>query len=259
MSTVFSPCPNRPTGLDDRVARRLPAPAGVLPVIRRESLRWTGGTGGRPILVQMEVENPSDRATQPVVARIGAALLGAFVPSQAVDRFSIPALPPGGRMRLARGLNPAVGGMVLPPQLLQALGLPRGVAPARTDPVFWAGNLDVWMDRQVRVERHCAALHCLLPGRDNYAAAFVSAPRGHAVSFQCSLPDDDWRATLFYLGGRAPVEQGDWYPATLRGVLGVLVRPPKAGGAEAGLVVNVTRRSDGRTVPVEFRLRSAND
>src|SRR5262245_47711168 len=77
----------------------------TLPVIRRESLRWTGGTGGRPLVVEMDAENPSDRPTRPVAARLGAALFGAFVPSQFVDAFPVPAMAPGQRVRIARQIE----------------------------------------------------------------------------------------------------------------------------------------------------------
>lgn len=126
----------------------------------------------------------------------------------------------------------------------------------------FVGNLDVLLDDEPAVERHCAPVRCLRAGVTNVAIAFVHARAGDSVSFRSTVrADAPWAPALSVTEGAAPidVEEGSWYPVAREAVVALRVTPPRGASSESEVVVDVTRRSDGRSVPVEFRLVVGGD
>lgn len=256
MSTMHAPratfappsIPVAPTAVDSLPAarRRFFEARTALPVVRRETLVWGGGCGGTPLSVMFDAENPGDRPTRPVVVGLGVAAFGAFLPSRIVARVSVPLLLPGARRRIAvRLLRTALpdGPAGLLPEL-EAGGENRR----------WAGNLDLWMEGRMRVERHCADLRCLSPGVESIVAAFVHADAEDALCFAATTPGEGWRVRL-HLGARGPLEAGEWVEAGQgMSMLLVGIRPPPTVEGPGLVTVTATRRSDGRSVPIEFSL-----
>jgi hypothetical protein len=241
--------------------------SGDLPLVRRETLTWSGGIGGRPLRVAFDAENPGDRPTRAVTAGIGVAAFGAFVPSRVVAQVAIPALAPGETARptavlRASDLPPT---LVARPLLRRTPGIPSRTVGTPLSPGFsrlfldllgdrttaWAGNLDVWMDERPRVERHCARLRCLARGTASRALAVVHTRPGDAVAFQATAPTG-WDVQLDLAEGT--VEAGRWYALRRGNLLVVSIRPPGDADARGEVVVHVRRRSDERVVPVEFQL-----
>ena len=217
----------------------------VLPVVRRETLTWSGGSGDTPLCVALDAENPSDRPSRPVEASLLVAPFGAFLRGARLGSVTIPLLPPGGRAHVEQ----AFPGAVLPPA-------PDGLLPLLGNERHFAGNLELWMEGRPHVERHRARLQVLRPGVTSFAYAGVHAAEGESLAFSWTSSGLDWAVELDY-AGRRPLVPGDWVPArTGTSTLFVAIRPPLDSDGHGGVSIEVTRRSDGRSVPVEFELEA---
>ena len=259
MSTAQAPRPNLastpatspPQAAADPIsvlwARRL-AQQTVLPVVRRETLVWSGGRGGTPLEVAFDAENPSDRPTRPVEVGIGVAAFGAFVPSRIAALETVPLLLPGGRRRVSVSIPASL--LPEPPASLVPLLDPEPRV------LQWAGNIDIWMEGRPRVERHCARLISLTPGVMSLAHAVVQVARRDELSFSSEASEYGWTVRLSAYG-RDAIEEGTWVPAAaMRATLFVGIRPPLDAENGASVVVTVTRRSDAKSVPIEFTVAS---
>jgi hypothetical protein len=246
----LSPAPGAVDPIAALWARRL-AQQTVLPVVRRETLVWSGGRGGTPLEVAFDAENPSDRPTRPVQVGIGVATFGAFIPSRVAAVETVPMLLPGGRRRVS---------VAIPASLLPAP--PDGLVPlldAEPRVLQWAGNIDVWMEGVPHVERHAARLTSLTPGVLSLAHAVVQAARRDELAFTSETSEPGWAVRLSAYG-RDPIEEGTWVPAAaMLASLFVGIRPPLEAEKGAKAVVTVTRRSDAKSVPIEFTVAPQDD
>ena len=231
------------------------ADVALAPVVRRESITWSGGRGGGALLVELDAENPHDRPTPGVLARLALAPFGAFLPHRTVDAFGIPSLMPGARVHLARPVAP-----FLVPAISADEARHARLEPLQSPAIAWAGNVEVRIGRQPAVERHCAFLDALAPGAHNIAIACVSCERDDAVSYAPSGEGEGWVAELLQMptsggfGAATPIRRGEWYSAWPKAYVRIDFATPRDAAATTPFVLEVTRRSDGTTVPVEFRL-----
>jgi hypothetical protein len=212
-----------------------------VPEVPEGTIRWR--TRGAIVDVDVVVVNTGDRRTDPGLLNVEAAPLGAFVPGLLAARVPVAALDPGERRNvgfvLTRTALPdpvALAGPVT--MLLTGRIDARGLELLRS--ADWAGNLNVWFDvapeRSVEVHRALG----LKVGARRTAAVGVDLPEettGFQIATSCPVP---WRAAVERLAGRVCL-------------LGVTA---PAAGSRATVVVRVTRRSDRRTVPVEFCFES---
>ena len=123
----------------------------------------------------------------------------------------------------------------------------------------WAGNLNVWIQRKA-VERHAARLR-IHADRPNLAM-FLVGDRADQYSFRLVEPRG-WKALLFDVVQRHALHTSEseplWHPfPTLVSPqpLMLVVRPP-ANCTKGAVEVQVTQRSSGKTVRVEFDLDPA--
>ena len=219
---------------------RPPRTATKLPQLSREGLRWC--TSGANVDILVEVRNPGLRPSTPGVLIIEAAPLGAFVPGQEIARVPVLALDPGGRR-------------LVPVTVARTL-LPTTPAPGDWDRVFgamlrwggldrftsadWVGNLNVWFDvaPEHAVEAHRALDLKITAGRRAGMSVYLPSAAGE-FDFAISEPSSGWSADL---------EPAPWGATFIVGA--------PAAGNRAAITLAVTRRSDGRTVPIEFTVVS---
>lgn len=212
-----------------------------VPEVSEGAIRWR--TRGATVDVVVAVVNAGDRRTDPGLLNVEAAPLGAFVPGQVVARVPVSALDAGERRNvrfaLARTTLPDPVALVGPVTMLLTGRIDaRGLELLRA--ADWAGNLNVWFDvapeRSVEVHRALG----LKVGARQTAAIGVDLPEettGFQIAASCPVP---WRAVVERLAGRVCL-------------LGVTA---PAAGSCATVVIHVTRRSDRRTVPIEFSFES---
>jgi len=185
--------------------------------------------------------NGSSEPTSSGVLVVEAAPLGALVPGYEIARVPVLALDPGGRRRVP---------VTVPRSLLPTTRGPAGWRDQALDIVMrelevvssadWAGNLNVWFDLapERAVEAHRALDLKIAAGRR--AAMWVFLPSDeNGFEFAVTTPSAGWTAELVSLLSR---------PA-------LVVGAPAAGNRTA-ITLIVTRRSDGRAVPVEFSFES---
>lgn len=220
----------------------------VLPVVRPETLVWSGGHGGRPLSVGFDAENPSDKPSRPVTVGIGLAGFGAFLPSRLVDEVVVPMLQPGGTLRVQHDLPAQVALPEAPAQL-------RTLLPEDPSQVPWAGSVSLWLEGRPRVERQSARLRCLNPGATSIAVALVHTEPDERLAFASETPAPGWEVRLGY-AGQSPLAEGAWIaaPRPTPATLHVAIRPSLSATGQGRVTVHVTRASDGRCVPVEFEL-----
>jgi hypothetical protein len=173
---------------------------------------------------------------------IEAAPFGAFVPGYEIARVPVLALDPGGRrfvpVTVARRLLPTEPGTGDWWDRLDAMLKWRDLD--RISSADWVGNLNVWFDvaPERAVEAHRALDLKITAGRR--AAMSVYLPSSAlGFDFAISGTSSGWSAEL---------EPAPWGATFIVGA--------PAAGHRAAVTLAVTRRSDGRTVPVEFTVVS---
>jgi hypothetical protein len=251
MSVQLSPLPEssisllRPSGPD------LPCP-----IIRRESIHWTGGANRTPIRIQLDFENPEHRPSRMVSAHVEVASFGAFLTWKPLTTVQVPPVPPWGRVRIAT----AGGDKALP--TLASLTIPslaRGLfrtGTLKSFPDFFSrgssphfvGNLNVYVTRTQLVERHVGHAVGLRPGCQNLACFMVGDGRRDRYTFTIGQSDPGWDLRLQGVEWDTPVE--------IESAMILLgIEPPRR--AQSGHVsVLVHRGSTGQKVPVEFCLET---
>lgn len=243
--------------------------------------------------IEIAVYNPGDQRSEPTVAALMAAPLGAFVPWRPLALLPVPALEPGDSQVLrteAVRVAPAPLGppdRVSPRQLLTALGFgdPRpdrnppsvlgqamaqtlgGQLPAdlmellgRGNP-HWAGNLNVFIGSKA-VERHLAQALRIYPGRVNIAM-FCVGERRDAYAFHLEGDGADWDAALYDMTTAKTlafdprhgdaIPANEWIRLTGPGTFMLALCPPEDCG-RGSVEVHVRQRSTGQSAVVEFSL-----
>ena len=217
------------------------------PTLRRtkampSSISWR--SVGEMVHISVEVINDSSEQTVPDTLVIEAAAFGAFVPTVPVARIAVDALDPGEQREVTTTvsrelLNSAtqVGSPDNTPDFL-----PRILNFLVENPAsHWIGNLNVYFDKasDCAVERHCA-FDLKVPAGNGIVATFVVRDDGCTFRTRCS--DEAWSAEVL--------------PSGPSGVAQLLVRPPGEPGKRGSVIVDVTRTSDGKVVPVEFEFET---
>jgi hypothetical protein len=189
--------------------------------------------------IEVTVWNRGDGRSEPTLAVLQAAPLGAFVPWQPLALLPVPALEPGephvlraeavhahptplgepdrlsprrlltaldmGDDRPRQDPKPAAGVLgAMRSQLLARPGTPTMPADllelmGRGNP-HWAGNLNVFIGRRA-VERHLAQALRVYPGRTNLAMFVVGTGRD-AYAFRLAGQGATWEARLFDMTGQ---------------------------------------------------------
>jgi hypothetical protein len=227
-------------------ARRERVALRVAP-LQSERIGWR--TQGDKVELFVNLENPGDRLIGPTILNIEAAPLGAFVAGELVGRVPVRALAPKERMRVVHG----VARKTLPPADLARLDVGGGfeppVPPDGMDlvrPTEWAGNLNVWFDTapENAVELHRALDLSVRAGRRTGIAVYVPA----------AAADFDVELVCMGAGWSAELLRQSW----LRENVALVVVETPVADRRALVHLRVTRRSDERSVLVEFFFRSVD-
>jgi hypothetical protein len=222
----------------------------LFPGITRESISWRTVSPG-VVEIAVDLENPESESTTPGELVIETADFGAFVPFRPVTRIALGSLEPGGRRRattrVPRGLlaepvpaTPDVGSVMaqvasqhhmnVKPEVLQLMMRAQ-----------WVGNLNVFFDREPAraVEVHRG--FDLQVKSSHPVIMIVDLPTDrNQYDIDVRVSDPAWRAEVIQI----------FHMSNL------VVQPPTEGGRQAQITIDVTRRSDGRCVPVELSLET---
>ena len=222
----------------------------IYPVMTRESISWRTVSPGI-VDIAIDLENPESEPTTPGDLVIETAALGAFVPFRPVTRIALGSLEPGERRRVTQRVSREV--LAPSPSMPQNVGAALAEVARRCNldikPELlnllarsqWAGNLNVYFDREPdrAVEVHRALdLQVKAAQPVVMMVALPSNPAEYGTEILVS--DPGWRAEVVDLFGTPHV----------------IVHPPAAAGLRAQVTIEVTRRSDGRCVPVELSLET---
>jgi hypothetical protein len=220
-------------------------PEGLpVPEVSPGAIRWR--TRGTTVEVVVGVVNRGPDRTDPGHLVVEAAHLGAFVPGRVVARIAVPALDPGERRTVGFDLNrnalpsPAVLNEVIL-KVFSPILKARDVELLST--VDWAGNLNVWFDvaPERTVEVHRALNLKVAASRKVALGVFLpEEANGFDIATSCDAPQ--WSADVVRVA---------------REICLLVVSAPGAG-TRATVDLLVTRRADGRAVPVEFSFESIN-
>jgi hypothetical protein len=252
---------------------------GELLVVEREEINFWNVSPER-VAIEIPIHNRGDAISEPTVAVISAAPLGAFVKWRPLVTLRVPALLPGEshvlRTEAIRRFPAPLGdaSKIPPHKLLTALAQDderppkaarQGQPVLPTDlfdlfgrgDVHYAGNLNVFVGGR-DVERHLAKALRVYPGMLNFACFVVGSVRDD-YSFRL-VDAEGWDANLFPLGGpglptrpNTPIPQGEWIVVPSVAVFMLKVFPPK-GCASRTIAVHVCQRSTRREAIVEFSL-----
>jgi hypothetical protein len=264
-----------PLALLQRTAQSLARPDLC---VERADIQFANAAPDR-LAIAVTVRNVGEARSEPTVAVLRSAPLGAFVPWRLLTGVAVPALEPGESAVLrteVRDQPPAALGTpsrVPPRRLLTALGMddrqPRRDGQLAGDlfrhlgqgGVHWAGNLNVFIGGK-DVERHLAQALRVYPGRTNLAMFVVGSHRKDAYAFHLTGDAADWDARLFDMSGAkscaldvrtaGAMVEDEWLELQCGTVMLALVPPPNA---RAGSIeVHVRQSSTGREAVVEFSL-----
>jgi hypothetical protein len=252
-----------------------PAPGKVS--LERSDIRFANRNPER-LSIEVTFRNAGESRSEPTVALITSAPLGAFVPWRPLDVARIPELPPGGSFIYRKDVSSAPAVALgtpdrLPPRaLLTAAGagnpqgqgknlavdLMRLVGQGST---HWAGNLNIFIGGR-EVERHMAQALRVYPGKVNLAAFIVGDGKPDGYSFELLGDAAAWDARLidasFAPSMLRGAEMGDYISESgwremSHGFVLLAMEPP--GDVVQGAVeVHVCQRSSGKTAVVEFSL-----
>jgi hypothetical protein len=265
---------------------------GELLVVEREEISFWNVSPER-VSIEIPIHNHGDVISEPTVAEISAAPLGAFVKWRPLVSLPVPSLLPGETHVLRteaiqRHPRPLGDANRIPPhKILTALAQdderpenvrsrgwfanPKPLVGGQTlqllpfdineffthANVHWAGNLNVFVGRQ-SVERHHAKAVRIYPGKLNIAY-FVVGCGPDAYSFQIAGMGADWEVGLFSpqseLSKREapPISEGDWVVVRGPEMMMLKMCPPR-NCAAGTLEVHVCQRSTQREAVVEFSL-----
>ena len=168
------------------------------------------------------------------------------MPGHVVARIAVPALDPGERRRVRFDLNrnalpsPAVLNEAMLKVFSPILQARDGELLSTAD---WAGNLNVWFDvaPERTVEVHRALNLKVAASRKVALGVFLpEEANGFDIATSCDAPQ--WTAEVVRVAGQ----------------ICLLVVSAPGAGTRATVDLLVTRRSDGRVVPVEFSFESIN-
>jgi len=247
------------------------------------------------VRVEVRVTNDGTLWSPATEVTLRSAALGAFLPWHPLMSLTVPSLAPRTSTVIsgtAWAIAPAPLAKTeeecwtMPPHLLQefadnaareareeaereARRLLRRPAPMLTADAFalvgrngvhWAGNIDVLM-RGKEVERHMAMAIRVYPGKTN-AAAFYVGDRADGYKFELSGEVEDWKAEVIDMSHAASMKPGKGRTAPIgefreftRGTFSLVMHPPK-DAERGGVLVHVSRQSDGKEATVEFSLDS---
>ena len=224
----------------------------LYPVITRESITWRTVSPGI-VEIAIELENPESEPTTPGDILIETASLGAFVPFRPVTRIALGSMEPGGRRR-AKALvaRKSLADTPLPTQNFAAMWAEVArrarldVKPELLDLMArsqWVGNLNVYFDRQ--------------PDRavEVHRALDLQVKAGQPVIMMVDLPGDCSEYDV-----QTRVSDASWRAEVVdfMGISTLVVQPPAQAGLRSQVTIDVTRRSDGRCVPVEWSLETVS-
>lgn len=220
------------------------------PTFTRESISWRTVSPGIVEIV-VDLENPESEPTTPGDLVIETADLGAFVPFRPMTRIALGSLEPGERRRATARV--ARMQLAAPPPVLQNMASFLAqlatmqhleLEPEVLDLLArsqWAGNLNVYFDRR---PDHAVEVHRafdLQVKATQPVAVMVDLPMdGTLYGIEIRLSDPAWRAQV----------------ADPLGISLVVVHPPSAAGSRVRVTIEVTRRSDGKCVPVELSMET---
>jgi hypothetical protein len=247
--------------------------------LERSDIRFFNRSPER-LSIEVTFRNVDERPTEPTVALITSAPLGAFVPWRPLDVARIPGLPPGGSFVYRKDVDttaPVALGTPdrLPPRALMtaigagdprrqggnlAVDLMRLVGQGSA---HWAGNLNIFLAGR-DVERHMAQALRVYPGKVNLAAFIVGNGKPDGYSFELLGDAAAWDARLidatFAPSICRGVEMGDgigertWREMTHGFVL--LAMEPPGDVVQGAMEVQVCQRSSGKLAVVEFTLNA---
>lgn len=211
------------------------------PTVVCGGVRWH--TVGDTVTISVLLVNAGAEPTPPRELRIEAAAFGAFVPFRPLGTVAVAAMDPGESRRVA---------LQVPRQGLDSLNPPVVQERVRrAGSLEWAGNLNVYLDRDERngYELHRAPglrvpvgsgaelLFCIFSNRSLSTGLEVSANTSNPLWM---LEVDD--TCLDSRSGGAFASLQAW--------------APDRAGEDAHVEVAITRVRDGRTVLVEFEFTS---
>jgi hypothetical protein len=234
--------------LDTESRLFVPSSSDVLPdpVIRRQDIRWSGGSGGTPLRIELAFENPSRLPSAATAARVDVAPFGAFLRWSPLATIGMPSLPPGGRRVLTTTLAgdadlprpPAIN----PTAFALASFFPRSV----TAGAHFVGNLNVHVNRSAPVERHVQRAIGLQPGVENFALFCVGDGRPDRYTFSVGSLEPGWDVEVKGVAWGEAVEiDAATIPLRIR---------PSPRAESGGVSILVGRESTRQVVPIEFEL-----
>ena len=251
------------------------------PVIAPTGISWTGGIGGRPLLVGLAFENPGDEPTRPTRAQVQVAAFGAFLPWQPVAPVAVPAILPGERRvvrtqmnvrtRAFRQLRAADGA-----QRAAALGAAESVRGAQwafldthfqklyewigdaqlpgTD-AHWVGNINVFVDQGKPSERHIKTRIGLQPGVANTTMFCVGDGQLATYAFSIERCEPNWRVEMYGFADPRTGTGECTAPGVFEGEEGVLC----AGRAYVGLRITPPREADTGSIAIHVKRRETEE
>jgi hypothetical protein len=240
------------------------------------------------VCVRIKVHNISDRQAPSQSIEVSSAQLGAFLPWRHLDTLEVPSLMPGGMVVVetaVKRFRPLPLGPIdrVPPgALLTALkedddankrsGFNQ-LAASILDYVnsrdsYWVGNINVFVKNH-SVERHHAPALRVQPGKLNIACFRVgNANLSDEYAFRILGDGINWESRLFTspLSRRSlvrssesmEIEENCWVPASRSRIVYLKFCPPE-DACRGKIDVEVTQRSTGRKVLVEFSLDAGAD
>lgn len=228
-------------------------PSLLAPVFTRSSIRWRSVAKG-VVEIEIDLENPESEPTSPGDLIIETAGLGAFVPFRPVTRVALGSLEPGERRQVRTRVRreslavpiamPSIFGTLMAEVLRHSH---QKVQPELIDLMSrseWAGNLNVYFDRMPAsaVEVH-RALDLRVRAGTPVAIMVVVPDDREAFDIDIRVSDAGWRAN--HSEGFVPMSF-------------VVIQPPPGAGLRGSVTIDVTRRSDGRMVPVELTFETVD-
>lgn len=250
------------------------------PVIRRQGINWRGGNGVDPLVLVLDFENPGETPTMRTGAVVRVAAFGAFLEWAPLIKVNVPSIAPGEHVTLvvdaesseedsaplsillargesfgqasmqelpnARGLA-AIQGIRRGQQVRLLRRLANQALDSRLRSLHFAGNLNVFVDGQIPVERHRNHAYGLRPSCDNFANFEVGDGQRDTYTLRLEA-ESGWEVTLL---------DREWgKPMALSHELVTATIKPPAGAVNGRVTVWVTRKSSGQEVAVEFDLLS---
>jgi hypothetical protein len=223
---------------------KLRVPMRAVPSLTGDGITWR--TRGDVVQITVEVVNDGALPTEAMRLHVQAALLGAFAPWRSVVSLGVGALRQGETRTVSVGLPrsvlPVFGATMR--AMARAMGQPvEHSALALLDSAEWAGNLNVWFDvaPEKAVEVHRALGLKIAAGRPVALGVFLPrAEAGFDIAVKRNPPS--WTAEVIRIASSTAL----------------LVVEAPAARQPGAVSLLVTRRSDRRSVPVDFSFESVD-